>query len=177
MNRGRASETGHGRLLFRVFGVLAAALVAVTTLPACEKIDRNMWDNPAYRPQEDPVRLPPEGSVPTKGLEHTPKPGTPEAAALRNPEKATEFALLTGKELFGIYCTPCHGESGKGNGPVAKKFVPTPADISATGHGAHHPDGDLFAVVTHGKNGMPPFRADLTAKERWLVVAYLRTLK
>jgi mono/diheme cytochrome c family protein len=158
-------------------GFLAVALLAVFPLSGCEKLDRNMYDNPAFRPQEEPVRLPPAGSVPTKGLEHTPKPGTPEAAALKNPERVTEFSLLTGKELYGIYCTPCHGESGKGDGPVAKKFVPTPADISATGHGAHHPDGDLFAVVTHGLNGMPPFRSDLTARERWLVVAYLRTLK
>jgi mono/diheme cytochrome c family protein len=35
----------------------------------------------------------------------------------------------------------------------------------------------LFAIVTHGENGMPPFRSDLTAKERWLVVAWLKTLK
>jgi mono/diheme cytochrome c family protein len=165
-----------GRLLVRVLGVLAAAVVAVTTLAACEKIDRNMWDNPAYRPQEEPVRLPPEGSVPTKGLEHTPEPGTPQAAALRNPEKVTELSLLAGKELFDIYCTPCHGASGKGDGPVAKKFVPAPVDISGTGFGMA-PEGLLFAVVTHGWNGMPPFRSDLTAKERWLVIAYLRTLK
>jgi mono/diheme cytochrome c family protein len=166
-----------GRLLVRVLGVVAAVAVAVTTLPACEKIDRNMWDNPAYRPQEEPVRLPPEGSVPTKGLEHTPKPGTPQAAALKNPEKMAGISLLAGKELYGIYCTPCHGESGKGDGPVAKKFVPTPVDISASGHGSHHPEGDLFAIVTHGRNGMPPFRSDLTEKERWLVISYLRTLK
>jgi mono/diheme cytochrome c family protein len=154
-----------------------SALLAAALLAGCEKLDRNMYDTPAFRPQADPVRLPPAGSVPTKGLEHTPKPGTPEAAALRNPDKVTDFSLLTGKELFGIYCTPCHGASGKGDGPVAKKFVPTPADISATGHGSHHPEGELFAVVTHGKNGMPPFRSDLTAKERWLVVAYLRMLR
>ncbi|MBE0607148.1 MAG: cytochrome c [Deltaproteobacteria bacterium] len=157
--------------------VFAAACLAMALLAGCEKLDRNMYDNPAFRPQEEPVRLPPAGSVPTKGLEHTPKPGTAEAAALVNPEKVTDFSLLTGKELFGIYCTPCHGASGKGDGPVAKKFVPTPADISATGHGSHHPEGELFAVVTHGKNGMPPFRSDLTAKERWLVVGYLKTLK
>jgi mono/diheme cytochrome c family protein len=156
---------------------LVVALLAVFAFSGCEKWDRNMYDNPAFRPQEEPVRLPPGASVPTKGLEHTPKPGTPEAGALKNPEKVTDFSLLTGKELFGIYCTPCHGASGKGDGPVAKKFVPTPADVSATGHGAHHPEGDLFAIVTHGVNGMPPFRADLTAKERWLVVAYLKTLK
>jgi mono/diheme cytochrome c family protein len=157
--------------------VFSAACLAMALLAGCEKLDRNMYDNPAFRPQEEPVRLPPAGSVPTKGLEHTPKPGTAEAAALVNPEKVTDFSLLTGKELFGIYCTPCHGASGKGDGPVAKKFVPTPADISATGHGSHHPEGELFAVVTHGKNGMPPFRSDLTAKERWLVVGYLKTLK
>jgi len=161
----------------RLPGVLFAAIVAVTTFTACEKIDRNMWESPAFRSQEAPVRHPPEDSVPTKGLEHTPKPGTPEATALKNPEKTTEFSLLAGKELYGIYCAPCHGESGKGDGPVAKKFVPTPADISAAGHGAHHPDGDLFAVITHGRGGMPPFRSDLSARERWLVVAYLRTLK
>jgi len=159
------------------FTVFLAAFLAMVLLAGCEKLDRNMYDNPAFRPQEEPVRLPPGASVPTKGLEHTPKPGTPEAAALRNPEKMTEFSLLTGKGLFGIYCTPCHGESGKGNGPVAKKFVPTPADISAAGHGSHHPEGELFAIVTHGKNGMPPFRSDLTAKERWQVAAYVKTLK
>ena len=177
MSRPRTTGTGRGRLLFRVLGGLAAGAVAVTALSACEKIDRNMWETPSYRPQEEPVRLPAEDSVPTKGLERTPKPGTPEAAALKNPEKATESSLLAGKELYGIYCAPCHGASGKGDGPVAKKFVPTPADISAAGHGLHHPDGDLFAVIPHGRSGMPPFRSDLSAKERWLVVAYLRSLK
>ena len=176
MSLSRATWMGPGRLIVRVLVVLAAAVVAVATLPACEKIDRNMWDNPAFRPQEEPVRLPPEGSVPTKGLEHTPKPGTPEAGALKNPEKMTGFSLLTGKELYGIYCTPCHGDHGKGDGPVAKKFVPTPVDISGTGFGMA-PDGMLFAIVTHGWNGMPPFRSDLTEKERWLVISYLRTLK
>jgi mono/diheme cytochrome c family protein len=156
--------------------VLAAAFLAMALLGGCEKLDRNMYDNPAFRPQEEPVRLPPGASVPTKGLEHTPKPGTPEAVALANPEKVTDFSLLTGKELFGIYCAPCHGASGKGDGPVAKKFVPTPVDISRTGFGSA-PEGMLFAIVTHGMGGMPPFRSDLTAKERWLVVAWLKTLK
>jgi mono/diheme cytochrome c family protein len=158
-------------------GLLAVALLALFPFSGCEKLDRNMYDNPAFRPQEEPVRVHPADSVPTKGKERVPKPGTPEAAALKNPERVTDFSLLTGKELYGIYCTPCHGESGKGNGPVAKKFVPTPVDISATGHGSHHPEGDLFAILTHGVNGMPAFRSDLIARERWLVVAYLRTLK
>ena len=160
----------------RRFPPILVLIAALAILSGCEKLDRNMYDNPAFRPQEEPVRLPPAGSVPTKGLEHTPKPGTAEAAALKNPERVPDFSLLAGKELFGIYCTPCHGASGKGDGPIAKKFVPTPVDISGTGFGKA-PEGLLFAVVTHGLNGMPPFRFDLTARERWLVVSYLRTLK
>jgi len=154
-----------------------AALLAVASLAGCERLDRDMYDNPAFRPQEEPVRTAPEGSVPTKGLEHVPVPGSPAAAASRNPEKVTDFTLLEGKELFRIYCAPCHGPSGKGDGLVAKKFVPAPVDISMAEHASHHPEGDLFAVLTHGKNGMPAFRSDLTAKERWLVVAFLKTLK
>jgi S-disulfanyl-L-cysteine oxidoreductase SoxD len=173
VNRARKAGTGPGS---RLLGALCAAIAVVVLLSGCEKFDRNMWDNPAYKPQEEPIRLPPADSVPTKGLEHTPKPGTPEAAALKNPEKVTELSLLAGKELFGIYCTPCHGLAGKGDGPVAKKFVPTPVDISGTGFGMA-PEGLLFAIVTHGMNGMPPFRSDLIVKERWLVVTYVKTLK
>jgi len=157
--------------------LLLAAALAVTLLAACEKLDRNMYDNPAFRPQEEPVRVAPPDSVPTKGLPHVPKPGTTAAAALANPEKINDFTLLTGKELFQIHCTPCHGAAGKGDGTVAKQFVPTPVDISATGHASHHPEGDLFAVLTHGKDGMPAFRFDLTARERWLIVAYVKALK
>lgn len=160
----------------RIPVVLAVALAAAL-LGGCEKLDRDMYDNPAFRPQEEPVRLPPEGSIPTKGAERVPLPGTPAATALGNPERITDSTRAKGKELYGIHCSPCHGLSGKGDGRVAGKLVPTPADISTgTGKG-RAPAGELFAVLTHGKNGMPAFRYDLTARERWLVVAYLETLK
>ncbi|PWB67139.1 MAG: menaquinol oxidoreductase [Deltaproteobacteria bacterium] len=149
--------------------------MAALLLPACEKIDRNMWDNPAFKPQEEPVRLPPRDSIPTKGRERI--PSMAEAASLKNPVSPTEGNLSKGKELFGIFCVPCHGDSGKGDGPVGKKYVPTPADLGPSGHGAHHPDGTLFVVISNGAGGMPSFRADLAPVERWQIVAYLRTLK
>jgi len=134
-----------------------------------------MYDNPAFKPQEEPVRLPPKDSVPTKGRERIPP--LKEAAKLANPVEPTEWALRKGKELFGIYCVPCHGDSGKGDGPVGKKYVPTPADLRPGSHGAHHSDGELFVVISAGAGGMPAFRADLTPAERWQIVAFLRTLK
>ena len=159
----------------RLPALLAAMILTAGSLTACERIDRNMWDNPAFKPQEEPVRLPPKDSIPTKGMEHN--PSRAEAAKLNNPVEPTEWNLSKGKELYGIFCVPCHGASGKGDGPVGKKYVPTPADLGPSSHGAHHSDGELFFVISSGSGGMPAFRADLTPVERWKIIRYLRTLK
>lgn len=154
---------------------LVVLLAAASLFAGCEKLDRNMYDNPAFTPQEEPVRLPPKDSVPTKGRETVPP--LAEASKLRNPVEPTEWNLLRGKELYGIFCAPCHGASGKGDGPVGKKYVPDPPDLRAGAYGGHHADGELFVIVSSGKGGMPAFRADLDPGERWRVVLYLRTLK
>jgi len=159
----------------RLLSLLAAVTLAACVVPACEKIDRNMWDSKAFKPQEEPVRLPPRDSVPTMGKEHIPP--MPEAAKLVNPVKPTEGALLKGKALYRVFCVPCHGASGAGDGPVGKKYVPTPADLRPGSHGSHHSDGELFAVISNGSGGMPAFRSDLAPTERWHIVAYLRLLK
>jgi len=159
----------------RLPALLAAALLSAATFPACERIDRNMWENPAANPQEEPVRLPPKDSVPTKGRERIPLPS--EAASLKNPVPPTEEALRKGKELYGIFCVPCHGASGRGDGPVGKKYVPVPADLHAGSPISRLPDGTLFVFVSNGAGGMPAFRSDLSPEERWRVIAWLRTLK
>ena len=160
--------------LFRLAFLLLLA-VALLFLSGCEKIDRNMWDNPAFKPQEEPVRLPPKDSVPTKGRERI--PSMAEARKLKNPVEPTQWALLKGKELFGFHCVPCHGVSGAGDGPVGKKYVPTPSDLRAGSDVAKKSDGELFVVISAGAGGMPAFRADLSPAERWEIVAYLRTFK
>ncbi len=154
----------------------AAALLLVALLaPACEKIDRNMWDNPAFKAQEEPVRPMPPDSVPTK--ERVQVPPIAEAVKIANPVKPDEAALRKGKELFGIFCVPCHGSSGAGDGPVGKKFVPPPADLRPSGPFAQVQDGVLFVIVSNGAGRMPAFRADLSTGERWRIIAYIRTLR
>ncbi len=153
----------------------ACAVAFLAVLGGCERIDRNMWDNPAYKAQEEPVRLAPKDSVPTKGIERV--PALADAARLANPVKPTEPELLRGKELYGIFCVPCHGETGKGDGPVGRKFVPTPADLRAGSPVMGLSDGQLFVVISSGLGPMPAFRADLSPDERWRIVSFLRTLK
>ncbi len=154
---------------------LLLAGAAALAFAACERIDRNMWDNPASKPQEEPVRLAPKDSVPTKGIEHVPP--LAEAARLANPLKPVEADVARGKELFGIFCAPCHGEGGRGDGPVGKKFVPAPVDLRADSPVMGLSDGQLFVVVSSGLGPMPAFRTDLSPKERWQIVSFLRTLK
>ena len=155
--------------------LLVAALVLACALAGCEKIDRNMWDNPAFRPQEEPVRLPPADSVPTKGISRVPPMG--EAAGLKIPVAPSDGARLEGKTLYGIHCAPCHGDSGAGDGLVGKKYVPAPADVRAGGPFGKLPDGVLFVIISDGLGGMPPFRADLSPDERWKIVIHLRALR
>ena len=158
----------------RTFTMIALALLLGLGAAACEKIDRNMWDSPAAGPQSAPIRLPPEGSVPTKGRVH--EPTMADAAKLTNPVAGSGADLAKGKELFGIFCVPCHGASGKGDGPVGKKYRPMPANIGPTGHLPHLTDGMIYAVITNGVEGMPAFGTDIPPKDRWLIVAWVRRL-
>jgi len=104
-------------------------------------------------------------------------PPLAEAARLANPLKPAKEDLVRGKDLFDIFCVPCHGETGRGYGPVGKKFVPVPADLRAGSPVMGLSDGQLFVVVSSGLGTMPAFRADLSPGERWQLVSFLRTLK
>jgi mono/diheme cytochrome c family protein len=80
-----------------------------------------------------------------------------------------------GGELFVIYCTPCHGPGGKGDGPVSTKFVP-PADLSNPDLQKGRTDGYWQSYLSAGGAVMPSYAEALSAEERWHVVNYLRTL-
>jgi mono/diheme cytochrome c family protein len=74
----------------------------------------------------------PAGTLPRTGGELTPPRESRDIAAKRrNPFKATPESIASGKALFAIYCSPCHGPAGKGDGTVTPKFIPPP-DVPAS---------------------------------------------
>lgn len=86
--------------------------------------------------------------------------------------------LLEGKEGFEINCTICHGEAGNGQGMAAKYGVPAVANLRAENFFQDvYPDGKLYHVITHGKGQMGAYKHNLTLRERWAVVAYVRALQ
>ena len=80
-----------------------------------------------------------------------------------------------GERLFVVYCTPCHGASGKGDGLVATKFVP-PADLTSADLQKARTDGYWQSYLSVGGAIMPSYAEALSPVERWHVVNYLRTL-
>jgi cytochrome c553 len=84
--------------------------------------------------------------------------------------------LERGRDRFTVYCSPCHGAVGDGNG-ITKKYgmIATPS---------YHDDrlrkmaeGEIFNTITNGKNNMNPYADKLRAADRWAVIAYVRALQ
>lgn len=93
----------------------------------------------------------------------------------KNPIAPNASTLSDGKVLYATNCSPCHGDKGKGNGPAAQALTPKPADhTSATVQSES--DGSLFWKLTEGRSPMPSYKAALSDKQRWELVAYIRTL-
>lgn len=134
----------------------------------------NMTESPRIMPGERAFSMPP-GSVPIGGELRLPKEEREVAALRRNPVPATPASVQKGGELFAIYCTPCHGAQGRGNGPVSTKFVP-PADLTNADLQKGRTDGYWQSYMSVGGAVMPSYGEALSAEERWHVVNFLRTL-
>lgn len=84
-------------------------------------------------------------------------------------------SVAHGAVLFSQYCVACHGQGGKGDGPLAARLPAKPVNLTEP-HTALHTAGDLFWWLTHGKSktAMPGFAQKMTDEERWDMVNFLR---
>ena len=100
-----------------------------------------------------------------------------------NPLEASTANLEEGKRLFGIYCTPCHGETGQGDGTLVQngKFPAPPSYSSANssrgGLMRDLTDGKIYHTITYGLNMMGSHASQLNPDERWKVVMYVHELQ
>lgn len=98
----------------------------------------------------------------------------------------TPGLLDRGQQRFGIYCAPCHGYAGAGDGAVHRAAVPLAELGKATWTQPTNlrderlkglPDGDLYNTIRVGKNTMPGYGAQIPALDRWAIVLYVRALQ
>jgi mono/diheme cytochrome c family protein len=176
--------------------IIAVALIAgiagsrgkLSRKPPIEVIP-DMDRQPKIRPQTPSAffadgrasRLPVEGTV-ARGSAFLEAPlntglvtGTTNFVA-HNPLQVTPELMARGQNRYQIYCAPCHSPIGDGNG-ITKNFG------MAVIANLHDPrivglsDGELFYVITHGRNLMGPYRSQIEIEDRWAIVAYVRALQ
>jgi len=94
-----------------------------------------------------------------------------------NPLPITAELLKRGQQRFTINCTPCHGALGDGNG-ITKKIGAMA--VVANLHDkriVEMTDGEIFYVISNGRNLMGSYGANVVTSDRWAIVAYVRALQ
>jgi len=92
------------------------------------------------------------------------------------PVPVTEELLARGRERFDIYCTPCHGYTGDGDGMVVRRGFPRPPSYHSE-QLRNMPVGQFYNVISHGFGRMPEYGTQVPPMDRWAIVAYIRALQ
>ncbi|MBI5626999.1 MAG: cytochrome c [Nitrosomonadales bacterium] len=120
----------------------------------------------------------PKRSVPVAGTTVMVKDADA-ARKMANPVPADDKSVEQGGRLYAIYCTPCHGKSGTGDGLVGEKLIMKPWNLTNSNEMHNwdpkdYPDGFIWGYISLGGAVMPSYANDLSATERWHVVNYMR---
>ena len=92
------------------------------------------------------------------------------------PFPVDEQVMARGQDMFNAYCSPCHGRTGDGDGPIIRRGFTRPPTL----HDARlreMPPGHVFDVITNGFGAMPDHAAQIRVRDRWAIVAYVRALQ
>ena len=164
---------------------LALAVVALMGVTACRQ---DMQDQPKYEPLEA-SRFFADGQASRPVVEDTVARGQLRLDALREtgridgqladrfPAPVSRAMLDRGEERYEIFCAPCHGRAGDGQGMVAARGLKR---LPATFHSdrlREAPPGYFFDVITNGFGAMQDYRAQMSVDDRWAVIAYIRVLQ
>lgn len=155
--------------------IRAFVIIVITVLVAgCD--EQSMVQQNRYDPYE-PSKLWPNGSeaqplpagVVTQGDLTRDK-------EIKEPPEMTAALVKRGQERFDIFCSPCHGLSGKGDGMIVQRGFPAPPSYHIA-RLRSAPARHFFDVITNGFGVMYPYAARVEPHDRWAIVAYVRALQ
>jgi len=93
-----------------------------------------------------------------------------------NPLSITAALLARGRQRFDIYCAPCHGRAGDGQGMIVMRGFPAPPSYH-TDKLRRAPDSHFYQVISDGYGVMYPYADRVAPRDRWAIVAYIRALQ
>ncbi len=92
------------------------------------------------------------------------------------PFPITEDRMRSGQAQYNIFCSPCHGYTGDGNGAVVQRGFRGPVSFQEARFRLY-PTGYFFEVITNGRGAMYPYGSRIPTEHRWEIIAYLRALQ
>jgi len=163
---------------------LLLVALAVAASAACRQ---DMHDQPKYKPfrqsdffadQRSARPLVPgtvaRGSLREDPVYFTGKNGSDFVAEI--PVQVTPALLARGQERFQIFCSPCHGRTGRGDGMIVQRGFKAPSSYHVDRLRAM-PIGYFYDVITNGFGAMSDYSAQVPPADRWAIAAYIRTLQ
>ncbi|HTP67846.1 MAG TPA: cytochrome c [Dongiaceae bacterium] len=160
--------------------LLAASLLA---LSGCNyTLRQDMANQPRQNPLS-PSDFFQDGRSERPALDNTVARGSIESDSLAVPKESNAFPLPVtlellerGQERYGIFCSPCHGLQGDGQGMVTLRGMKHPPSYHQD-RLRNEPNGYIYDVITNGFGAMNGYSAQLVPKDRWAIVAYVRALQ
>lgn len=103
-----------------------------------------------------------------------------QARSVKNPLDSLDGGQMKEAErLFLVNCAICHGQKLDGNGPLYKDgsgpYTSKPATLAGDAKIAALADGEMFYTITYGKNAMGSYASQITTKQRWMIIDYIRS--
>jgi mono/diheme cytochrome c family protein len=160
----------------KIIGLLLVALVLILMFYDNNFRYGRMRETPAVRPYEEPLLIKQAGLVPVNGGEAVYRVSA--GIDIESPiNMAQPDIIARGKGVYLTYCAQCHGHKHDGNGTVGQSFAPLPTDLRSA-KVQDSPAGVLFRNVSYGvpDGRQPPLHATIAVKDRWKVVAYVKSL-
>ena len=193
--RARRARSRRGDTWLAAFGRGMLALGLLSLLAGCEKGLHNMYQQARYN------TLAPSALWSDGGAARLPVAGTEISArgsfavsssgragydvaqqwdrdryATSNPYPINMALLERGQERFEIYCAPCHGTLGDGDGYIVRRGFPAPPSYHIE-RLRSAPDRHFVDVMTYGYGLMYPYADRVSPSDRWAIVAYIRALQ
>jgi mono/diheme cytochrome c family protein len=168
----------------KVIGAVCLLAGAILTALGCQR----MAVQPYYRPYSPsdvfpdgasarpiPADTVPRGNLRGTTLLFTGKDDTGQDST-EFPFQIARDVLQRGHDRFEIYCAPCHGYTGDGDGLVVQRGFNVPPSYN-TDRLRQAPVGHFFDVITHGFGAMPAYAVQVPVTDRWAIIAYIRALQ
>jgi len=165
--------------------VLLGAALCAMALSGCEEaIRQDMANQPKNRPESPSdffadgrsVRPLIENTVARGSIENDVYNVTKDFAGFPPAVKVNEKLLNRGEDRYKIFCAPCHGLQGNGEGMIAARGMKHPPSYHID-RLRQSPNGYYYDVMTNGFGAMYSYSERITPADRWAIIAYVRALQ